>query len=174
MCLSFPSHAGERRWLPDLAAKAIPLREGLHPLQMLTNDSQVAEWQNERLPSDQVSVENGGIITQVRKGLRVLSLVDVSNIQLRFANPSLLSLAEERGGVRGNRGKSRSYLVGEEWVPPRDIADILAPELTLCCACCVSCLGIPKRVCWLAFPSCMLTHSPSAHVMGVWPSRRDR
>lgn len=43
----------------------IPLREGLDPLQMLTSDSQVAEWQNERLPSDQISVENGGIITQV-------------------------------------------------------------------------------------------------------------
>lgn len=43
----------------------IPLREGLDPLQMLTSASQVAEWQNERLPSDQISVENGGIITQV-------------------------------------------------------------------------------------------------------------
>lgn len=32
---------------------------------MLTTASQVAEWQNERLPSDQISVENGGIITQV-------------------------------------------------------------------------------------------------------------
>lgn len=43
----------------------IPLREGLDPLQMLTSASQVAEWQNERLPSDQISIENGGIITQV-------------------------------------------------------------------------------------------------------------
>lgn len=56
-----------RRWLPDLAAKLIPLREGLDPLQMLTSASQVAEWQDERLPSDQISVENGGIITQVRE-----------------------------------------------------------------------------------------------------------
>lgn len=53
------------RWLPDLTAKMVPLREGLEPLQMLTSDSQVAEWQNERLPSDQISVENGGILTQV-------------------------------------------------------------------------------------------------------------
>lgn len=28
---------------------------------------QVAEWQNERLPSDQISVENGGIITQCQR-----------------------------------------------------------------------------------------------------------
>lgn len=54
-----------QRWLPDLTAKMIPLREGLDPLQMLTSASQVAEWQNERLPSDQISIENGGIITQV-------------------------------------------------------------------------------------------------------------
>ncbi|CAM9559024.1 unnamed protein product [Hapterophycus canaliculatus] len=45
----------------------ISLREGIDPLQMLTNDSQVAEWQNERLPSDQISVENGGIITQCQR-----------------------------------------------------------------------------------------------------------
>eukprot|EP00904_Undaria_pinnatifida_P003150 jgi/Undpi1/12836/HiC_scaffold_7.g02503.m1 len=55
------------RWLPDLTAKAIPLREGLDPLQMLTSDSKVAEWQNERLPSDQISIENGGIITQCQR-----------------------------------------------------------------------------------------------------------
>lgn len=34
---------------------------------MLTSDSQVAEWQNERLPSDQISIENGGIITQCQR-----------------------------------------------------------------------------------------------------------
>eukprot|EP00752_Nemacystus_decipiens_P011484 g10196.t1 len=55
------------RWLPDLTAKMIPLREELDPLQMLTSASQVAEWQNERLPSDQISVENGGIITQCQR-----------------------------------------------------------------------------------------------------------
>ncbi|CAM9099296.1 unnamed protein product [Ectocarpus fasciculatus] len=55
------------RWLPDLTAKMVPLREGLEPLQMLTSDSQVAEWQNERLPSDQISVENGGILTQCQR-----------------------------------------------------------------------------------------------------------
>ncbi|CAM9840577.1 unnamed protein product, partial [Ectocarpus sp. 12 AP-2014] len=57
----------KNRWLPDLTAKMVPLREGLEPLQMLTNDSQVAEWQNERLPSDQISVENGGILTQCQR-----------------------------------------------------------------------------------------------------------
>ena len=31
-----------QRWLPDLTAKAIPLREGLDPLQMLTSDSKVS------------------------------------------------------------------------------------------------------------------------------------
>lgn len=28
---------------------------------------QVAEWQNEHLPSDQISIENGGIITQCQR-----------------------------------------------------------------------------------------------------------
>lgn len=37
----FPLRFLAIRWLPDLTAKAIPLREGLDPLQMLTSDSKV-------------------------------------------------------------------------------------------------------------------------------------
>ncbi|CAM9358663.1 unnamed protein product [Ascophyllum nodosum] len=57
----------QNRWLPDLKAKAIPLRVGLNPLEILTSKFQVDIWQDEGLPSDRISTENGGMITQCRR-----------------------------------------------------------------------------------------------------------
>ena len=34
---------------------------------MLTNDSQKAQWQNEGLPADRISIENGAIITNCNR-----------------------------------------------------------------------------------------------------------
>ena len=50
-------------WLSDLKARDVPLSEGIDPLWMLTNEATVATWQNEGLPADRISVENGAIIT---------------------------------------------------------------------------------------------------------------
>jgi dynein heavy chain len=51
-------------WLPDLISREIPLTEGIDPLHVLTDDATVANWQNEGLPADRISVENGAIITK--------------------------------------------------------------------------------------------------------------
>ena len=34
----------------------IPLSENSNPLSILTNEAEMAEWQNEKLPSDEVSL----------------------------------------------------------------------------------------------------------------------
>ena len=41
----------------------IPLSENSNPLNILTDEAEMAEWQNEKLPSDEVSLQNGAIMT---------------------------------------------------------------------------------------------------------------
>lgn len=52
-------------WLPYLKAlePAIPITEGLDPLSLLTDDTTIALWQNEGLPSDRMSIENATILS---------------------------------------------------------------------------------------------------------------
>lgn len=50
-------------FLPFFKEKQIPMTEGGNPLNILTTPAQVATWNNNKLPSDQVSVENGAILT---------------------------------------------------------------------------------------------------------------
>ena len=54
-------------WLPDLISREIPLTEGIDVLDVLTNDATVANWQNEGLPADRISVENGAIISNAER-----------------------------------------------------------------------------------------------------------
>jgi dynein heavy chain len=42
---------------------AIPYSEGLDPLKILTTEAEIAQWNNDKLPTDSVSVQNGAILT---------------------------------------------------------------------------------------------------------------
>jgi dynein heavy chain len=44
-------------------AFALPMSEGADPVKVLTNDAEIASWNNESLPSDKVSIQNGAIVT---------------------------------------------------------------------------------------------------------------
>jgi len=59
----FLDHLWKECWLQDLKARDIPLSAGLDPLLLLSNYAQMANWQNEGLPSDRISLENGTIVT---------------------------------------------------------------------------------------------------------------
>ncbi|VVD05320.1 unnamed protein product [Leptidea sinapis] len=52
-------------WVPTLAKTnpKIETTEGLDPLSMLTDDAQIASWNNEGLPTDSMSAENATILT---------------------------------------------------------------------------------------------------------------
>lgn len=52
-------------WLPYLNAlePPIPITEGLDSLSLLTDDTTIALWQNEGLPSDRMSIENATILS---------------------------------------------------------------------------------------------------------------
>lgn len=44
-------------------ANNIPLSPACDPLAILTDEAEIAEWNNQKLPSDRVSTENGAILT---------------------------------------------------------------------------------------------------------------
>ncbi|KAG8128898.1 hypothetical protein E2320_015666, partial [Naja naja] len=46
---------------------AIPVTPSLDPLKMLTDDADIAAWQNEGLPADRMSVENATILTNCER-----------------------------------------------------------------------------------------------------------
>ena len=61
--MAFRDRLWKEVWLKDLIARDIPMTDGIDPLWMLTDESQAAGWNNEGLPSDRISIENGAIIT---------------------------------------------------------------------------------------------------------------
>lgn len=52
-------------WLTNLRSlePPIPITEGLDALTLLTDDTTIAMWQNEGLPSDRMSIENATILS---------------------------------------------------------------------------------------------------------------
>lgn len=60
--MAFRSELVNQKWLVDLTAKAIPMTPGVKPLDMLTCDTEKAQWGNEGLPTDPLSIENGAIM----------------------------------------------------------------------------------------------------------------
>ena len=53
----------ENVWLPDLRSKEIPASEHINILDLLSSVVDRANWQNEGLPADQLSLENAAIMT---------------------------------------------------------------------------------------------------------------
>lgn len=56
-------------WVPYLKGlkNPIPITEGLDPLSLLTDDAQIASWNNENLPSDRMSTENATILSNCER-----------------------------------------------------------------------------------------------------------
>ncbi|KAM4697873.1 dynein axonemal heavy chain 11-like [Rhinophrynus dorsalis] len=59
----------EHLWMPFLRSQKIPIpmTEGLDPISMLTDDATIAEWNNEGLPSDTMSIQNGTILANCER-----------------------------------------------------------------------------------------------------------
>ena len=54
-------------FLQFLVSKKIPMSANPNPLNMLTNEATIAKWNNQKLPSDSVSIENGTILTSTER-----------------------------------------------------------------------------------------------------------
>lgn len=59
----------DNHWLPFLKGLElpIPVSDGLDPLTLLTDDAQIASWNNESLPSDRMSTENATILSNCER-----------------------------------------------------------------------------------------------------------
>ncbi|XP_069808270.1 dynein axonemal heavy chain 9 isoform X2 [Dendropsophus ebraccatus] len=59
----------DRTWKPYLQQLKVPIpvTESLDPLTMLTDDADIAAWQNEGLPADRMSTENATILTNCER-----------------------------------------------------------------------------------------------------------
>eukprot|EP00927_Polykrikos_kofoidii_P041032 TRINITY_DN34968_c0_g2_i1.p1 TRINITY_DN34968_c0_g2~~TRINITY_DN34968_c0_g2_i1.p1 ORF type:complete len:3218 (+),score=730.51 TRINITY_DN34968_c0_g2_i1:1253-9655(+) len=52
----------KENWSKVILDAAIPITEGIDPLKVLATEADIANWQNEGLPSDRVSVENAAVV----------------------------------------------------------------------------------------------------------------
>lgn len=59
----------QKHWVPYLTniMPPIPFTEGLDPLTLLTDDAQIAQWNNEGLPGDRMSTENATILMNTQR-----------------------------------------------------------------------------------------------------------
>jgi dynein heavy chain len=55
------------KWLPDMIERQLPMTEGMQPLRMLAEDAVIAQWANEGLPSDTMSIQNGAIVCNCKR-----------------------------------------------------------------------------------------------------------
>ena len=79
------------KWRTFLQAKGVPMSEGVDPLSVLTDDAEIASWNNENLPTDRISVENAAIITSCERWPLIIDpqLQGVAWIKSREADNNL-------------------------------------------------------------------------------------
>jgi dynein heavy chain len=79
----------EKHWVPFLASLKypIPVTPDLDPLSLLTDDAQIAGWNNEGLPNDRMSTENATILTNAERWPLMIDpqLQGIKWIKTRFA-----------------------------------------------------------------------------------------
>ena len=71
--------------------RGIPVSPEKNPLAILTNDAEIASWNNEKLPSDRVSTENGTILTNSDRFSLIIDpqLQGITWLKDRFKNVNL-------------------------------------------------------------------------------------
>eukprot|EP00501_MAST-03F_sp_TOSAG23-6_P000341 GSMAST32.ASY1.ANO1.348.1 assembled CDS len=57
----------KQKWLPDLLSRDIPLTENISPVNILSTAAVRAEWSQQGLKADQMSLQNGAIITNCQR-----------------------------------------------------------------------------------------------------------
>jgi dynein heavy chain len=84
-------------WLPDIIAKAIPVSEDVDPLWLLTSEARVAAMQNEGLPADRISTENGAITVASKRWPLMIDpqLQAIKWLRTRFDPPVVAKTGEE-------------------------------------------------------------------------------
>lgn len=80
----------------------IPITEGLDSLCLLTDDTTIALWQNEGLPSDRMSIENATILSNSdRWPLMIGKVFPPHNSRSQINNSQLILLPYDRPPAAG-------------------------------------------------------------------------
>ena len=54
-------------WMPDLISRKLPMTPDITALQVLANDASIAGWNNEGLPTDMTSTQNGAVMVSAKR-----------------------------------------------------------------------------------------------------------
>ncbi|KAJ3220317.1 hypothetical protein HK099_004389 [Clydaea vesicula] len=118
-------------WLTNLRANdnpnKIPLSENIDPLEILTNSAEMARWNNEGLPNDRVSIENGIMLTNCKRWPLIIDpqLQGVTWVRNR-EGPNLKVV---RLGSRGYLDQIEKAVSTGETILIEDIAESIDPVL---------------------------------------------
>eukprot|EP00755_Sulcionema_specki_P032815 Sspe_Gene.20010::Locus_7312_Transcript_1_1_Confidence_1.000_Length_13148::g.20010::m.20010/K10408/DNAH; dynein heavy chain, axonemal len=107
----------EEQWVPRLKASGIPhSTSGLNPVSTLATPAQIAEWANQNLPRDSVSIQNACICSNVH---RTIILIDPQFQGLAWIRKWLTSGDDESKDSEGEQGskKERRVRMAETSVP---------------------------------------------------------
>jgi dynein heavy chain len=76
------------QWMDSIKERGIPHTEGIDPLKVLTDEAAIAQWMNEGLPADRISVENACVVTACARWPLMIDpqLQGVTWIKQRFAD----------------------------------------------------------------------------------------
>lgn len=89
----------------------IPITEGLDPLSLLTDDADVATWNNQGLPSDRMSTENATILCNTERWPLIVDaqLQGIKWIKNKYGSElKAIRLGQKRcwGGPPAGRGRA--------------------------------------------------------------------
>ncbi|XP_063312141.1 dynein axonemal heavy chain 9 [Pelobates fuscus] len=119
----------DKTWKPYLSQlkTPIPVTEALDPLTMLTDDADIATWQNEGLPADRMSTENATILTSCERWPLMVDpqLQGIKWIKNRYGE----DLRVIRIGQRGYLDTLERALAGGEVVLIENLEENVDPVL---------------------------------------------
>ncbi|MEQ2239822.1 Dynein heavy chain 9, axonemal [Ilyodon furcidens] len=97
----YRQHLMENCWRPYLSQLKVPIpvTADLDPLTMLTDDADIAAWQNEGLPADRMSTENATILTSCQRWPLIVDpqLQGIKWIKNKYGNHMQVIRIEQRG-----------------------------------------------------------------------------
>lgn len=110
----------------------IPITEGLDPLSLLTDDADVATWNNQGLPSDRMSTENATILCNTERWPLIVDaqLQGIKWIKNKYGSElKAIRLGQKRCWVGAARGQGAGRPLSRR--PCEDTLSAVRPCLTV-------------------------------------------
>ena len=69
-----------KTWRKEMSSKKIPFTDDLDVVKMLVDNATIADWNVEGLPNDELSIQNGLIVTKASRYASLLFFFCVENL----------------------------------------------------------------------------------------------